>query len=121
MALFAFKHWEVKHGRVFAYELRERADGHTMRLKQSLNQYISVVTARMWPLAVLVVRYFIHRAALGAADLSHKANMQAHRVADMVSHKQRLANGLMVHSSGSEFLQKVSSFKHGATRPIDIQ
>jgi len=121
IGLFAVKYWEMKREQVFAHAWRQRINERAIQMKTSLHGRVQVVSTQVWPITLLVTRYFIHRAALGAARLSHKANVQAHRIADMVSHKQRLASGHQLRSPRSEFLQKMSALKHGATQSVDIQ
>ena len=56
------------------------------------------------PRAVLLSRFLVHEAALGIARAARYSERQAHRLADMVSHKR----GFERRETRSEFLRKVS-------------
>ncbi len=107
-ALFALKHWEMRRGSVFAPEWRLRADAQTEKLKE-LAFAAWMDLGKVPPEALRVARIMVHEAALGFAALARFSERQAHRLADMVSHKR----GFERRETRSEFLRKVAEHKNG--------
>jgi ribosomal protein L22 len=108
VSLFVLKHWEDGSGRVLVPALRVRADARAMQLKGRLS-HIQVDLARIAPLALLYMRYLIHEGALGFAAFARISERQAHRVADLVSHKRTF----VARAPRSEYLKKVGERKNG--------
>ena len=104
--LFAIKRWETAHGRVLAPQVRMRADRGALKLKSRL-QDVRMDAAKLPPMAALYARYFVHEAALSFAAFARTAERQAHRVADLVSHKRYF----VARETRSEFLKKVSEHR----------
>jgi hypothetical protein len=107
-SLFVLKNWELRSGRMLAPAFRHKADEQAIQLKNRLS-HIRLDLARVAPLAVLYGRYLIHEGALGFAAFARISERQAHRIADLVSHKRTY----VVRETRSEFLKKVSSHKNG--------
>jgi hypothetical protein len=107
-ALFYIKSWEEKHARVFAPGVRIFADGKALEIKSFLgrceNEFRKVA-----PTSIRIARALLHDLALSLAALSRASERQAHRLADMVSHKHRFER----RETKSEFLKQVSDFKNG--------
>src|SRR4051812_14982906 len=87
-ALFYVKHWEEKNARVFAPALRLAADGQALQFKAFL------ITCerefrKIGPTSLRIGRAMLHDLALSLAALSRASERQAHRLADIVSHKHR--------------------------------
>ena len=106
IALFALKSWELSHERVLAPEMRRRGDIRAMQIKDL------IFAARkdfenLLPRVVVIALYAIHEAALGFAALARMLEREAHRLADMVSHKR----GFERRETRSEFLKKVAEHK----------
>ncbi|HUO56142.1 MAG TPA: hypothetical protein VMU27_01765 [Candidatus Paceibacterota bacterium] len=108
MALFVLKQWEVGSGRVIASSFRMSADEQALALKQRLF-HLRLDLARIPPLTLLYLRYFIHEAALSFAALARWSEQQAHKLADFVSHKHTF----VPRETRSDFLRKVSNYKSG--------
>lgn len=108
MSLFVLKYWETGSGRVLAPSLRIKADRRALELKDRLS-HIRLDLARIPPLTVLYGRYLVHEGALGFAAFARISEHQAHRLADLVSHKRTF----VVRETRSEFLKKVSDHKKG--------
>lgn len=100
--LFALKNWEVRNGRVVAPAMRSRADEGAIELKRLALESGSEIQ-KLWPMLLLLSRYFVHEAALGFARLARGLEGQAHNVADLVSHKRSFTP----RQTRSEFLRKM--------------
>ena len=107
-SLFVLKNWETGSGRVIAPAFRYDADVRAIQLKSRLS-HVRLDLARIPPLALLYCRYLIHEGALGFAAFARLSEKQAHRVADLVSHKRTF----VTRETRSEFLRKVSDHKNG--------
>jgi hypothetical protein len=107
-ALFALKHWETRRGSILVPEWRARADVQAEKLKE-LAAAAWMDLGKVPPEALRVARIMVHEAALGFAALARFSERQAHRLADMVSHKR----GFERRETRSEFLRKVAEHKNG--------
>lgn len=110
VALFAVKRWELKNDRVLAPAWRERVDAQALEAKNLLSHGGSSL-GKLPPLMLVIGRYFVHEAALSAASLASFLEKQAHKLADMVSHKHRFER----RETQSDFLRKVSDHKNGTS------
>jgi hypothetical protein len=108
IALFVLKNWEIGSGRVLMPALRNRVDDRANMLKNRIS-HVRLDLARIAPIALLYSRYLIHEGALSFAAFARLSERQAHRVADLVSHKRTF----VVRETKSEFLKKVSGHKSG--------
>ncbi|MDP3646091.1 MAG: hypothetical protein Q8R25_03315 [bacterium] len=101
--LFSFKYRESKTGRVLFPTLRDRADVRAIELK-SLLLWSRTELEKLPPFMVLLSRNLIHETALFLASLARRGEEQAHRLADIVSHKHHFER----RATRSEFLRQVS-------------
>ncbi|OGG53659.1 hypothetical protein A2851_02105 [Candidatus Kaiserbacteria bacterium RIFCSPHIGHO2_01_FULL_53_29] len=106
--LFGLKYWEMRRERILAPSMRSELDRRAVQLKE-LMAAARVDLAKLPPIAVRLSRLAIHEAALGFAALARFAEGQAHRLADLVSHKHRFER----RETRSEFLKKVAEHKSG--------
>ena len=106
--LFVLKRWEVRASHVLVPAARRGADRHALALKDRLLN-IRQDLARVPPLVTLYARYLVHEGALGFAAFARMSEIQAHRLADLVSHKHTF----VPRETRSEFLRKVSEHKNG--------
>lgn len=104
--LFTFRYWELQRGFIVAPALREKLDVRAVQLKE-LVLAARADLAKLPPLTVRIGRIMVHEAALALAALARIAERQAHRLADLVSHKHRFER----RETRSEFLKKVSEHK----------
>ena len=102
-ALFVLKFWETGTGRMLAPSLRMGADTYALQLKNRLFR-ARLDLARTVPFAVLLSRYLVHEGALGFAAFARISEMQAHRLAELVSHKRTF----VPRETRSTFLRQVS-------------
>ena len=107
-ALFALKYREAQGGFLVAPRARAWADYEALVLKELMTRS-HFEFAKVVPALLFLFRYGIHELALGVAALARFLERQAHKLADMVSHKHRFER----RESKSEFLKKVSEFREG--------
>ncbi len=106
--LFALKEWELRQGRVLAPELREKMDKLSFHLKELLFA-LQMDLEKLPPEILHISRTVLHETALTAAGLLRLLSYQAHRFADLVSHKHAFQR----RAPRSEFLRKVIEHKRG--------
>ena len=106
-ALFVFKYWELRTERA-ASTIRDRADEQALRLKQMLT-HMREESEKLPPQLVRFARLGIHELALGVAGMARLLERQAHRLADMVSHKHRFER----RESNNDYLKQVTDHKNG--------
>ncbi len=105
--LFALKSWELRHEKLVLPVLRRKADARAQQLKElAYAARTDIVT--FLPEVVRFGRFLIHELALGFAALARFLERQAHRLADLVSHKR----GFERRETRSEFLKKVADRKN---------
>lgn len=114
IVLFALKAWETHRGYVLAPDLRTRADEQALRFKTYIMNGRQEA-AKIIPFSTLMMRYFIHEGALAFARAAHFTGVQAHRLADFVSHKHHFER----QAPRSEFLKRVSQISERSTPVID--
>jgi hypothetical protein len=110
VALFGLKHWELARGRVLAPALRESADKQALRVKELMGA-LQIDLAKLPPLLLYAAQRTLHAAAVDFGHLMHWLGVQAHNLADLVSHKRNFQRG----ETRSEFLKKVSEHKNGGS------
>ena len=109
MGLFTLKRYEEQRGIVLAPQMRHSADEKAIEFKNFLLSLRSR-TEQLPPLGIRIVRIIIHDLALSFAMFARAAEKQAHRLADLVSHKHRFER----RETKSEFLKQVSEYKTDA-------
>ena len=88
-ALFALKRWEESKGeQVVAPALRARLDASAMQLKDLIEAGQKDLE-KLLPAIVHLSRLSLHLAAVGFGHLAHWVGEQSHRLADLVSYKNR--------------------------------
>ncbi len=110
VALLWLKYWELAHSRQLAPHLRMRADEEALRLKE-LIAAAQVDAGKLPPLVLHALQVVLHAAAVDFGHFAHWLGSQAHRLADMVSHRRHFER----RETRSEFLKKVSEHKSGIT------
>ena len=108
VALFCLKYWEEKNQRVLVPGMRIWADERAMALKNSLAQW-QAETDKFPPKFLQLTRWLIHELAIGFAAFARMLERQAHRLADLVSHKHRFVQ----REQKNEFLKQVGEYKNG--------
>ncbi len=106
--LFAIKYWEMRRGMVMAPGVRTRADEYALELKALLVRGRAQL-ATVPPTLVYLSRALLHEGALGFARLARAAEQQAHKLADLVSHKHRFEK----REPRSEYLRRMNGHKNG--------
>lgn len=111
-SLFVVKAMEInRHRLVLAPERRMRFDEIAAHIKQRL-LHSGEEIAKLWPMALLIGRYFVHCTALRVAKFARRMEGMAHKMADVVSHKHHFERG----ETRSEYLKRVS--EHSNVRMI---
>ena len=108
VALFVLKGFEsVREARI-GEGWRERADHGALRVKRifEIGEY-HVENIPFYTGAV--TRYVVHVGALSFARLARSSAIQAHRLADFVSHKRNFER----RATKSSFLKQVGEYKNG--------
>ena len=116
LGLFAIKAWEVRRGRRFVPQLRERADQRALVLKTHLLDSRSQIE-RIVPFMLLVTRYVVHEGALALAAVARSIESGAYWLADFVSHKRRFERRV----TKSKFLTDVSGRVNGTSGETEIE
>ena len=106
-ALFTMRHIEETHGLAFRADIRALADTRAEELKQFLTHGRREVI-KLVPKAIILFRYTVHECALATAQFARIMEKQAHRLADMASHKHHFEH----HETRSDFLKQVSDYKN---------
>jgi len=112
--LFALKEWEVRRNRLLAPELRKKADALALRLKE-LVYALEADAQKLPPELIHFSRVGIHRFAILSAGFLRFLSLQAHRLADFVSHKRTFER----RAPRSEFLKKVLEHKNDNGGVVD--
>ena len=106
--LFVLKRFEVRRGARIGESFRAQADVGALRVKQWLEAGETFI--ENIPLyASALARYGVHIGALGFARAARGSAEQAHRLADLVSHKRNFER----RETKSQFLRDVSEYKNG--------
>lgn len=103
LALFLVKNREERTGRQFAPQVRRHMDHRADELKVLMTRGRAEL-AKLPPEIVYLSRLAVHDLALGAAALARTLEQQAHRLADLVSHKHHFER----RETTNEFLKQVS-------------
>ena len=106
--LFTLKQIEVGREQRFVEGLRMRADHGARRVKAWLETGEHYLERTPFFISALA-RYGIHVGALAFARLARTSAEQAHRLADMASHKRNFEH----RETKSQFLKEVSEYKNG--------
>lgn len=110
--LFYVKHWEERQARIFMPDVRLAADQKALELKALLQRGQSEFQ-KLGPTSLRISRTILHDLALYLAALSRASERQAHRLADMVSHKHRFER----RETKSDFLKQVGELQIRSVRP----
>ena len=106
VGLFTIKYLEQHRGSEFPARWRARADSYADEVKIILAR-ARHETTELLPKGVMVLRIGIHKCALWTASFARLTEKQAHRLADMASHKHHF----QYRETRSDFLKQVSDYK----------
>jgi hypothetical protein len=107
LILFTVKKIEVRRQQRFGENLRQLADAGALRVKASLMTTERYIESLPFFISA-IARYGVHIGALSFARLARTLESEAHRLADMVSHKR----GFERKETKSKYLKEVSSYKN---------
>lgn len=111
--LFYIKNWETKNARVFVPGVRVRADEGALQLKAFLIM-CQLECRKLGPTSIRISRALLHDLALALAALSRASERQAHRLADIVSHKHAFQR----RETKNDFLKHVSDIPMRNSREV---
>ena len=114
ITLLVLKRWEVRHTRVLLPTMRMRADEAALRLKGYLLR-MNIKLAHIPPILLLAARYWVREAMINFANTAHLVASQAHRLADLLSHKHKFER----REPQSEFLKQVTEYKETLPTHLD--
>lgn len=100
--LFGVKYWERKHERVLYPVAREKADAQAIKVKELVHRG-RMELSKLPPQTIVLGKRAVRAGALGVARLARGMEAQAHKLADMVSHKHSFEK----RETRSEFLKQV--------------
>jgi len=106
--LFCLKKIEIHRQRRFGEGFRVRADVGALRVKALLETGEHYLEQTPW-FALALARYTVHVSALSFARAARFLAVQAHLLADLVSHKHRFER----RETKSKYLREVSEIKNG--------
>lgn len=116
IVLFSVKYRETKTGRIFFPAFRDSSDEKALVLKGKLLRTRAMIE-QLPPILMILARNLVRMIALKFASFLRQGEAQAHRLADMVSHKHRFER----RETRSEFLKQVSDHKNGvAERDVAV-
>lgn len=115
IALFTLKKIELRHDARFAENARARADIGALYVKSLLETSEGYIERIPFFIGALV-RYGVHVGALSFARLARGLEREAHRVADLVSHKHRFER----RETKSKYLKEVSSYKSSSDPDVRV-
>lgn len=108
VSLFALKAWEIRRGTIVVPALRERLNVLAARTHELLLA-LEADFEKLPPEMLHLARAWLHYVVLFSAALLRFLALQAHRLADFVSHKHSFRR----RAPRSEFLKKVLEHKNG--------
>jgi len=111
--LFYIKHWEEKEARVFVPGMRLAADDKALEFKAFLGTCQNEFR-KLGPTTLRIGRAMLHDLALALAALSRASERQAHRLADLVSHKHAFQR----RETRNDFLKQVSDVPMRNSREV---
>jgi CRISPR/Cas system-associated protein Csm6 len=113
--LFYVKHWETKNARVFVPGVRILVDEGALLLKAFLLK-CQQECRKLGPTSIRIGRAILHDLALALAALSRASERQAHRLADMVSHKHAFQR----RETKNDFLKHVGDIPMRNSRDVGV-
>jgi hypothetical protein len=116
IALFVLKRIEIRRDVRFGEHLRASADSGALRVKALLETTEDHIENIPFFIGAMT-RYGVHVGALSFARLARVLEEQAHRLADLVSHKHRFER----RETKSKFLKEVSDYKARTDNGVETQ
>lgn len=114
VALFGLKEWEMRSGRVFFPALRRKLDEWAFYVRDVM-VVLKSDAEKIPPELVHLSRILVHEIALSLASILRFLALQAHKLAELVSHKRNFVR----RAPRSEFLKKVIDHKNESSKEVD--
>lgn len=109
--LFGIKYWEVRNERPSISRVRTRADVRALEIKAWL-LHLRAELEKVPPSVVALGRFGVRDVALGIAGVARSIERQAHKLADLVSHKRHFER----KESKNSYLKRVSDYEPTDTK-----
>lgn len=117
VGLFGLKEWEIRSGRVYVPALRGKLDQWAFFLRDIMVA-LKADAEKIPPEMLHLSRILVHEIALSLASLLRFLALQAHKLAELVSHKRNFVR----RAPRSEFLKKVIEHKNdNSTMEVDAK
>ncbi|MBI2613035.1 hypothetical protein HYW59_04510 [Candidatus Kaiserbacteria bacterium] len=114
VGFFGLKEWESRSSRVSFPALRQKLDEWAFFL-QGVMVALKADAEKIPPEMLHLLRILIHEIALSLASLLRFLSLQAHKLAELVSHKRNFVR----RAPRSEFLKKVIDHKNDNKGEVD--
>lgn len=114
VGLFGLKEWEARSSRVFFPVLRRKLDEWAFFVQDAMVA-LKVDAEKIPPELVHLSRILVHEIALSLASILRFLALQAHKLAELVSHKRNFIR----RAPRSEFLKKVIDHKNETSKEVD--
>ncbi len=112
VGLFGLKEWESRSSRVSFPALRGKLDQWAFFLRDIMAA-LKADAEKILPEMLHLSRILVHEIALSLASLLRYLSLQAHKLAELVSHKRNFVR----RAPRSEFLKKVIEHKNDNSKP----
>jgi hypothetical protein len=113
-SLFGLKEWELRRDRFLFPDMRRRLDALALFLQDTLDA-LKKDAEKVPGELVHLSRTVLHELVLALAFSLRFLSVQAHKLADLVSHKHNFVRRV----PRSEFLKKVSEHKNDSKTEVD--
>ena len=114
IGFFGLKEWETRSGHVSFPALRGKLDQWAFFLRDIMVA-LKADAEKILPEMLHLSRILVHEIALSLASLLRYLSLQAHKLAELVSHKRNFVR----RAPRSEFLKKVIDHKNRTDAPPD--
>lgn len=114
VTLFGLKEWEMRSGRASFPSLRRKLDEWAFSVQDAMVA-LKADAEKIPPELVHLSRILVHEIALSLASILRFLALQAHKLAELVSHKRNFVR----RAPRSEFLKKVIDHKNETSKEVD--
>lgn len=112
-ALFGMKEWEVRSGRILFPYIRRELDRAAIFVEETI-EALKKDAEKIPPELLRLSRIALQEIALALATFLRFLSLEAHKLADLVSHKHNFVH----RAPRSEFLKKV--IEHKKDRKVEV-
>lgn len=106
VTLFCLKYWEMRTQKIVVSRARSKADVRALEIKAWI-MHIRAEAEKLPPQILSLSRYGVRDLALAIAAFARGIEKQAHRIADLVSHKRHFER----KESKNSYLKRVEDYE----------